>query len=262
MDDLGWRADGTIEPIEGLDARAVVDKLLRPLAIRLRVSKKDQEHCRQIIATLHRMVPVGSMHRNTRRSVLRRISLPHALTFLGTLAEMHAGEYAEAESHWRKATSGRQRREKESATASPPRSKQAGSAETKQRRRRRGPRGGAARQDGSSEETREKAKKGDRPPAKSTPSPSRPKDEKLPPVWDDGYFFAALPSVPEGTAKSVEGNRYGSPDLDPRAEVSEETEKETAPGDETEKPKRRRRPRRRRKTSRSDRGDDQGGSSG
>jgi poly(A) polymerase len=255
MADLGWRTDGSIETVEGLDVRAVVDKLLRPLAMRLRIAKKDQEHCRQVIATLQRMVPVETMHRNTRRSVLRRISLPHALTNLGTLAEIYGKEYAEAEQYWRKATSGQ--RPREDGAAKPPAgpADEAAPDEQKPRRRRRGSRGGASRRDGSRDKAGDEEKKGDRPPAKASAPPTRPKkDENLPPVWDYDYFFAALPSVPEGTGKSVEGDRYGArpaPTESPVEEAVEtreaavESREETSPDNEAPKPKRRRRRRRR-----------------
>ena len=252
MGDLGWRPDGSVETAEELDVRTVVDKVLRPLAVRLRIAKKDQEHCRQVIATLQRMVPVGSMHRNTRRSVLRRISLPQALTTLRTLAEIYGAEFAEADKHWRKATSGQRRQEDGASTAPADRGKQAPEADQKPRRRRRGSRGGASRRDGSGGQEREEGKKSESSPAKSPAPRSRPKDDNLPPVWDDDYFFAALPSVPEGTAKSVEGDRYGaSAARPPVAEETVETREETAQDEETPKPKRRRRPRRRRKPTRS-----------
>jgi hypothetical protein len=265
MGRLGWQTDGSIETVEGLDVRAVVDELLRPLSVRLRIAKKDQEHCRQVIATLERMVPVGTMHRNTRRSVLRRISLPHALTVLATLAEIHGKEYAEAEQYWRKATSGQRRREDGAPRTPARRTGDAAGSDPKPRRRRRGSRGGASRRDGSRGEARGEARdeerKDERSAAKSTAQRSRPKkDENLPPVWDDDYFFAALPSVPEGTGQSVEGDRYGArPNQDtPPAEETDgprepavEGRGETPRDDEVPKPKRRRRPRRRRRSPRS-----------
>lgn len=248
MTEFGWQHDGTIQPAEDLDVRAVIEDLLRPLALRLRMAKKDQEHCRQIISTLQRMVPIASMHRNTRRALLRRLSLPHAMTVLATLAEIHGGDYAEADQHWRKATSGQRGREDGATKASGPRSTEGAAEATKPRKRRRGSRGGASRRDGSRDRTRDedKNKKGDGPPAKPTAPRSRPKDENLPPVWDDDYFFAALPSVPEGTAKSVEGDRYGAKAQDPQEEQPTEAAEQTAPeADEAPKPKRRRRRRRR-----------------
>ena len=264
MGEFGWRHDGSIETVEELDARAVIDRLLRPLAVRLRMAKKDQEHCRQIISTLQRMVPIASMHRNTRRAVLRRLSLPHAMTTLSTLAEIHGGEYAEAEQHWRKATSGQRGREDGASGKSARPSTEDAAAAPKPRRRRRGSRGGASRRDGSRRRAGDEDKAGDGTPPPKPPAPpaprSRPKPENLPPVWDDDYFFAALPTVPEGTAKSVEGNRYGAVEPDPPDDEATEARGETAPKDvpteardETEskdeapRPKRRRRPRRRRK---------------
>ena len=260
MGKLGWRADGSIETVEGLDVRAVVDQLLRPLSMRLRIAKKDQEHCRQVIATLERMVPVETMHRNTRRAVLRRISLPHALTVLATLAGVHGKEYAEAEQYWRKATSG-QRRQEDGASKSPAGgAAESAASDQKPRRRRRGSRGGASRPDDSRGKAQGEEQK-DTAPAKAPAPRSRPKkDENLPPVWDDDYFFAALPSVPEGTGKSVEGDRYGAgpaPEVPPVKETDGpreepvESREETSRDDEAPKPKRRRRPRRRRRPPRS-----------
>jgi poly(A) polymerase len=245
MESLGWHGDGTIDPVDGLDVRAAVDDVMRPLAIRLRVSRKDQEHCRQVIATLHRMVPVGSMHRNTRRSILRRLSLPHAMVILDTLSRTHAGPYDEAATHWRKATAGRRRKSEKPPAARAQQKKGADDAAPKRRRRRRGTRGGSSTRD------REESRRGKRPTGRPTAGASRPqtKGEDLPPVWDDDYFFAALPSVPEGSGGNLEGNRYESPKLDGKASESPGEPAERS-GDEPSEPKPRRRSRRRRRPAR------------
>jgi poly(A) polymerase len=84
-EEFGWRDNGEVHAPKGLDVRATTDNHLRPLAQRLRVSRKDQEYCRQILLTLFRMVPQRRARRSTKRSILRRECLPDAVWILGTL---------------------------------------------------------------------------------------------------------------------------------------------------------------------------------
>ena len=51
------------------EARTIVDDVLRPIAVRLRVARKDQERARQALATLARMVPPRPMKRGLRAAM-------------------------------------------------------------------------------------------------------------------------------------------------------------------------------------------------
>ncbi|HJQ98625.1 MAG TPA: hypothetical protein VJ826_09930, partial [Candidatus Polarisedimenticolaceae bacterium] len=46
-------------------------------------------------------------------------------------------------------------------------------------------------------------------PVAAAAAPAAPA-KKLPAVWSDDYFFAALPSVPELAAEEVDTDRYGA----------------------------------------------------
>ncbi|HKQ61437.1 MAG TPA: polynucleotide adenylyltransferase PcnB, partial [Candidatus Polarisedimenticolaceae bacterium] len=52
---LGWRRNGDVTGAPGLNVIGLVDELLRPIALRLRMSRRDQEHCRLILATVARL---------------------------------------------------------------------------------------------------------------------------------------------------------------------------------------------------------------
>ena len=69
---FGWKADGKATRPNGLNVRNTIDEVLRPTAVRLRIPRREQEHCRQVLATLWRMVPARRVRRNTKRAILRR----------------------------------------------------------------------------------------------------------------------------------------------------------------------------------------------
>jgi len=244
---LGWRANGTAEPPQGLDVREVIDDLLRPIALRLRFARKDQETCRLILATLYRTVPVRRVGRNSRRSILQRDCLPSAVWMLEALAARLGGDFAEAAQHWKAAGSGqrsdasRSRRGGESA---------AGPTVSTARPRRRGRRRSPTR----------------KPAAGESPAPKRgkaPAGPATPHKWDDDYFFSALPTVPEMAGEENEGDRYGAAAVSAKAggapaeqpRESESTHGKPPAGEATQddpapkaRPRRRRRPRRRKRS--------------
>ena len=46
VEKFGWKADGRAEPARGVDPRELVDGALRPIALRLRIPRREQEYCR------------------------------------------------------------------------------------------------------------------------------------------------------------------------------------------------------------------------
>jgi len=248
MDDLGWRADGSVRGLDELDVRETVEGVLRPLALRLRIARKDQEHCRQVITCLYRMVPARSVHRNTKRSLLRRTCLPDAVAILDTVGGTLGGDLGEAGPYWRKALAGRPTGTPSPRSGRPRQAQDEESDEPKRPRRRRGSRGGKGRRDAASRGTAEKDRT-TQAVAKQRPAKEPAKTEKKPPVWDDDYFFSALPSVPEMSGDEVKGNRYGSAEGSSEDEPREAAPTSAEDSETAEKPKRKRRPRRRRRPS-------------
>ncbi len=232
-DVLGWSADGNASQPRGLNTRNLVDETVRPLALRLRFPRRDQETCRQIVMTLYRMVPHDRVRRNAKRSILRRACLPSAVWMLERLGKHFGGAFASASAHWSKH---RDRPREEPA----PRATEERPRETGGRRRRRGSRGrrgGASRQDDG---RASRPRRGDRgvPAGKERPKPKPGEDG-----WDDDYFFTALPTVPQLEKDDGKPNRYGGG----TAPASESGDDGDAPGtqEEQRKPQRRRRRRRR-----------------
>jgi poly(A) polymerase len=246
--ELGWRASGEAAQPRGLDVRAAVDRYLRPAAVRLRMARRDQELCRQIILTLFRMVPPRRARRNTKRSILRRECFPDALWLLGVLGAELGGEFPGAHQHWKRAaettdTPDRQGQRRAPRTAATGKGQRP--AQSKKRRSTR------------------KRSSSDRPDAagRDRESSKKKKDESMPPPWDDDYFFAALPSVPSGTPDEGGGDRYGAASVAggtngdteeeaPGPEVGRaEAARPAADGDKParRRPRRRRRPRKRKR---------------
>jgi poly(A) polymerase len=226
---MGFRPDGTAEQPRGLKVREMADEVLQPLAQRLRAARKDQERCRDLMLTLFRMVPSKRVRRNTRRGILGRECLADALWMLEVWAARDGGEFAEALEYW-----------KQAASEQP----ETGSAQRTTRRSRGGRRRGGSRQDTSQEGGRERATESGakRRPARGRKTPSAPPkpDPDMPSPWDEKYFFAALPSVPD--LEQPEG------DVDRPADEAVPTDSGTsdAPADGAEAAARPRRRRRRR----------------
>jgi len=235
--DLGLTIDPrSVAKRDGRDGRTIVDDALRPIALRLRIARKDQEHTRQALAMLQRMVPLKPMRRGAKLSLMRRPAFGDAIAMLEALAPVLGGEFAAAKIAWTEATAGQ-----DTAHAS-------GSAEAVEHhdaddapapveggrgKRRRGRRGGRGRRkdrtgDAAAAPTQPGSSAGMPAPARPrTPAaPTAPDDAargpKLPPVWDDNYFFAALPSVPTAVGADEDGDagRYGGGTI-PLAEAAE-----------------------------------------
>ncbi len=192
-EEFGWSPDGKALQPRGLHVRERVDDRMRPLSQRLRTARKDQERCRQILQSLYRMVPVKRMRRGAKRSILRRECLPDAVWILHALAEHWGGDFAEASEYWlaavRQEPAAAPRQEADRREAGAGGREERGSGRGRRRRRGRG---------------RKRTE-----PAAEAPAPKR---DDLPPVWDDRYFFAALPSVPkmEPEADGRGSDRYGA----------------------------------------------------
>jgi len=241
-DRAGWRAAGQSAGRPNGDALATLDEVLRPLALRLRVSRRDQEHCRQILEALLRMVPAGDPHRGARRSLVRHPALPDARMILASVGRTWGGPYAEASAAW----DGAHAPHPGAAPPEAPPSSREPESEATGRRRRRGRRGGRRRRPSGTEGPRAESR-----PAEAPRTEREPAHRDLPPVWDDDYFFAALPSVPE-LADDGRPNRYGegqvsthavSPEPVSEPELVEAGEPEPV-GDESRRRRRRRRRRR------------------
>lgn len=231
--DLGWSfSDGTVSKPKGLNVRERIDGLLRPMATRLRLSRRDQEHCRQIVQTLHRMVPAHRLRANTRRAVLRRECVSDALWILGVLAARCGKEFEHASGYWTSAA----------AETEP--------AEKKSKAEAREPRADGAKKSPARRRGRKSSGDGRREPSSAGTARSRRAD--MPPVWDERYFFAALPTVPDG--QEPPRRPKGTPADEPEP-AREQRDEAGASGDEasdrrkTGSGRRRRRRRRRRKPS-------------
>ncbi len=222
---VGWNDDGTVSRPGGLNLRGLIDQVLKPMAVRLRIPRREQEHCRQILGTLFRMVPSRRVRRSMQRAVLNRECLPDVLWMLEVLAERLGRDFSEAHGFWSaERQHGSARGEEDSE--SPKRA--AGARGRRRRSRRRAPTRPAA--------------------ATATALPSeqdeRPGDEDeqhdRPPPWHDDSFFASLPSAPEPAGDDTKADRSGaaaSPAESPAGGPAQES---------SEKPKRKRRRRRRR----------------
>jgi poly(A) polymerase len=225
--DFGWNADGTATRPRALNVRHLIDEHLRPMAVRLRIPRREQEHCRQVLGSMYRMVPARRIRRNTKRAILSRECLPDAMWVLRLLADRLGADFAAALSFW--TTSEREERKE------PARPRETGSPPTQARRGRRRSR----RRTPTT--TREKQ---DAPATES-------KKENMPPPWDDNYFFAALPSAPEMAGDETQTNRYGGATAPAEAAAPAESAAAgdastgEASADAPARPKRRRRRRRR-----------------
>jgi poly(A) polymerase len=256
---MGFRADGSVQGRRGPQVRELAEPILRPLALRLRVSRRDQEHARQILLALQRMVPAHHVRRALVHSLTRRPAFADALTMLRCLGERLGGDVAEAAAFWVETAAGRQ----PVAPASVPERAAADQAEGREREsRRRRRRGGRGRRrggdrEGTPEAVRETAAEPARTgndgkrPARERTRPPRPEARPgMPPPWDDNYFFAALPTVPD-LGDADPGDRYGAGSVataPPEVEATSPAEADEAavPAEASAGRRRRRRTRRRR----------------
>jgi poly(A) polymerase len=187
---FGWRDDGSIEPVKGIDTREVTDNIMRPLALRLRLARKDQEHCRQTLNVLYRMVPGRGRRRGARRSIVNRDCFHDSLWILGVLASRFGGQFTPAAEYWRRAGEAAGKSERRPPKSKPPAAKE----------RIRGPQR--------------------RPKEQQRSKPAKPPDKapEKPPAWDDDYFFSALPSAPKMKGEEGKGDRYGAEAVAPKKE--------------------------------------------
>jgi len=222
-DRIGWRSDGQAGSRPEGPTLAAVDEVLRPLALRLRVSRRDQEHCRQILETLVRMAPTGDGRRGIRRSLTRHPALPDALTILGAIGRLWAGPWADACATWNRP---HEAHALDTPADGDPVAADAAAPAEGRRRSRRGRRGGRGRRrDGAPA-----APAADRPTTASRVEREGPRRE-MPPVWDDNYFFAALPTAPDLTSDDAKPNRYGEGQVAGHVVPAERTQ-EDPPGEE------------------------------
>jgi poly(A) polymerase len=251
---LGWTRDGTASPPRGVNFREVTDALLRPLAVRLRVSRRDQERYRQILHLLGRMVPVRGLRRGARQAALHRPAFADALWILEAVSAKLGGDFREAVAFWHTGA--------EVSPAEPARAthseQEAGPEELAEegapgaRRRRRRRRSRRRRKDAPAGPVPESAA----PPAIAAPKPQRVHAERpasrtnLPSPWDDDYFFAALPTAPKLDDEAGDTDRYGAAtvarglEAPPAAAGVTEAPTASAAGAPGRKRRRRRRPRR------------------
>jgi len=203
---------------DGREGRTLVDDALRPIAARLRIARKDQEHTRQALTTLQRMVPLKPMRRGAKLALMRRPAFGDAMAILDALAPLVPGDLAAARTAWVETVAGHGAApigaDVEGVEAHDAEGLPAPAAGPRGRRRR-GRRGGRGRHKERGGELPASA-----PPPAAAPAPGTTQHKtpaqhkapaphgapaiaapaargpKLPPVWDDDYFFAALPSVP------------------------------------------------------------------
>jgi len=247
---LGWQADGRANQPRDLDVRALVDATLRPIALRLRLARKDQELCRQLLIALFRIVPTRRVRRQTRQSLPRRDFFPSLIWLLGELARIRGADFEQAHAYWTRAAEegGSENAEPEASESEDESEGRSGSRSRGGRRRRRRSRSGDSSRGSGSE--RSERSSGEKPRADDRPErPARPER------WDDDYFFSALPTVPEMAGDKDEKDRYGADRLAAQTSGSAEpTPSEPTPSDPPadeppadQAPARRRRPRRRRR---------------
>jgi poly(A) polymerase len=218
--ELGWQPDGTVNRPRGLSVRQAVDAKLRPLALRLRIPRREQEHCRQILATLARMVPARHVRRSTKRAIARRECLPDAMWVLKTLADRFAEDFAAAHVYW---------------STVPPEPPQPRRSEPTRARSRRGGRERSRRKGTKTARSRDERPAGRRERA--------PRKDKTGRTWDDDYFFSALPSAPEVEADASRGDRYGAAAVAPESRDAKgpSSDREAAAGSKRKRRRRRRR---------------------
>ena len=174
-EDIGWKANGTVELPKGLELRNAIDSVLRPLALRLRVSRREQERCRQIIAILARMVPVERVRKSTRRTLLRRINFLEALFMLEILGGHYGNEFDAAFEAWKGGAEEAETRRDARTEDSRPSTGEDGEPTARRRRRR-----GSDDDDGGGGVDTKKATRG-RNPNRALPPRTRPGLRKSPP---------------------------------------------------------------------------------
>jgi poly(A) polymerase len=200
---LGWGSSATPAIPQVPQVREMVDELLRPIALRLRVSRRDQEHCRQILQALSRMAFPGTLRRGHRQAIQKRPVFEDACWMLSAAGKELGGAIAEAAGFWMEAPAvvGTEPHHAEKRPPGQPDAEEVAERGRGRRRRRRHPRPGGARPGAGDAQ-------GDRQPAAA--EPRREARAKMPAPWDDDYFFAALPSAPRLDEEDPASDRYGA----------------------------------------------------
>jgi len=247
---FGWTQDGHANPPRGVDPRELVDDALRSMALRLRIPRREQEYCRQLLTTLFRMVPANRARGAAKRAIRSRECLPDALWMLEVVANHLGGDFSAAHEFWSSQPETPERADDQEPSEDRPR-----------RRRRRRSSSGRGRSPGGSEA-----------PVAATPERTDEGEDKraMPSPWDDDYFFAALPTAPEESGGAQAPQPIGEPGSEGQerkrraltdrretpSEPDEETGAEAKPAEGPEAtaaaPRRRRRRRRRRKRATTD----------
>jgi poly(A) polymerase len=234
--EFGWKDDGSVEERRGLDLRRIVDARLQPSAVALRIPRREQEYCRQILSTIARMAPASHVRQGTRRALVRREAMPDALWMLDAMAARLGGDLAQAAALWKRGVD-------EEPAAAPPVIERAESGG--RRRRKRGGRRGRGTGRAVAPGAPVAAAAAMRGPAEE-PRPAR---RALPPVWDDSYFFAALPVVPQHGDGDSDGRGTTTAEAQPTAAAlaspESAAEGQGSASGERGRPRRRRRSRRR-----------------
>jgi poly(A) polymerase len=246
---LGWAAEGTVSPPRGVNFRDVTDALLRPVAVRLRVSRRDQERYRQILQLLARMVPVQGIRRGARQTVLHRPAFADAMWILETVSAKLGGDFTEAVAFWRSGAEPARAAHPERQHEPEEPVEEGAPGARRRKRRRRSRRGRKETAEGPVTAPAEApAAEGAKPPPR-VPAERPASRTNLPSPWDDNYFFAALPTVPKLDEEADDTDRYGAATVargiesPPAKEDSAEAPAE-ASGPAGRKRRRRRRPRR------------------
>jgi len=255
---MGIAPDGRITPGARINPREAADDFLRPMSLRLRVSRRDQEECRQIAMTIQRMLAFGGLKRGMREALIRRPAFAESLRILADAVPVYDGKVAEAVRYWTEAAGGLEPKPAADHEVSGALGEGADGARRGRRRRGRR-RGGRSREGrpvaegqqhpasegqpaaerpvharaGEGRPARERHGRGrgprggseGRPPGGDRATADRPTDPNLPPVWDDRYFFAALPTASSEAGSADPGDRYGAavaaPEATPAAEEPE-----------------------------------------
>jgi len=236
---LGLRPDGSASFPAGLDVRALVDDVLRPIALRLRFPRRDQERCRLTVLTLMRMISASRSRRSAKSAILRRTCLPDALWMLDALAGLWGGEFESARAYWKRAVESVPQSERTDRSSREPRARKPAPV-------------GKGRDEPRRQSRSRRPRQGDR-----TPKPGGGRESRPEVAASSGDFFANLPTVPEIDRDDGAGDRYGAdalrtgratePMAEPPTEPAAEPAAEPATG-ESPAPRsgRRRRSRRRR----------------
>jgi hypothetical protein len=98
---LGWPLAAGGPAAKGhADARTVVDDVLRPIALRLRVARKDQERARQRSPPSSAWCRLRPMRRGFRGAIQRRPAFADAWWMLEALAPVLGGDFDAARAGW------------------------------------------------------------------------------------------------------------------------------------------------------------------